>query len=153
MLVIGDAPSPADDTVGKPFAGDVFEFAETMMDVASLPAERAYTTVVACYPEDEKGRYRDPTRSEIIRCWPRLKNLLEILKPKIIVTAGVIASKTMDLVGDDLVIDGFKPIRTDIASIAMIMRSGGEDSVSYSYSVVALKNASQMLQWRERLNG
>lgn len=151
--MIGDAPSPVDDTVGKPFSGDVTDFAELMMDTASLPAERAYTTVVACYPEDDRGRYRDPTRSEILRCWPRLKNLLEILKPKIIVTAGVIASKTMDLVGDDLEINGFKPIRVNIMSIPMILRSGGEDSVSFSYAVVALKNASYALQWTERLDG
>lgn len=154
VLVIGDAPSPTDDTVGTPFSAEPGQIMDQMLTLAGFSlAERAYTTVVACYPEDEKGRYRDPKQSEILRCWPRLLELMKIVKPHLIVTTGVIAAKTMSLCGEDLVIDGVQPMVVGVTSPAQIVRSGGVDSISYSYAVVTLKNARQSLEWKGRLDG
>ena len=154
LLAIGDAPSQTDDLLGKPFIDDPGTLFDEMLSLAGFsPAETAFTHVVACHTEDDRGRYRDPKRSEILKCWPRLLDLMKILKPKIIVTAGVIATKTMDLCGEDLVLDGVKPIQVSITNPGIIWRSGGTDSVAFSYAVVQLKKANFDLQMQERLNG
>lgn len=125
-----------------------------MLDLAGISsAERMFTHAIACHPEDAQGRYRDPKQSEILKCWPRLKNLIDLLKPRLIVTAGVIATKTMGLCGDDLVIDGIKPFIVSISSPSQIVRNGGEDSISFSYAVVAIKKAWHDTQWKGKLDG
>jgi uracil-DNA glycosylase len=51
------------------------------------------TNLVKCNPKDDKGRNRYPTREEINNCRPHLESELEMVKPRVVVLLGDIATK------------------------------------------------------------
>lgn len=153
ILFIGDYPQPQDDTAGEPFSGEMGDILYELVRSANL-LDLGYvgTNLVACHPDTDTG-IRNPKQSEILKCWPRVLEILRHYKPRIIVTVSPFAEKTMGMVKDDLEFDGVKPVWAQITHPAMILKAGGVASVAYSYSVTALKSASSKLQWEDRLNG
>ena len=96
IMFIGEAPGRlgADDT-GIPFHGDKsgHNF-EELLSFAKLPREQIYVTnAVLCNPKDENGNNATPKKSEIANCSTYLKNQIELIGPKLIVTLG---SKALD---------------------------------------------------------
>lgn len=53
------------------------------------------TNIVRCNPQDQNGTNRSPTKNEINNCINYLEKELEIIKPKLVITLGLPASKVL----------------------------------------------------------
>ena len=114
IIFVGEAPGRhgADDT-GIPFHGDKsgHNF-EDLLSFAKLPREEIYVTnAVLCNPKDENGNNATPVKSEISNCSKYLKDQIDLINPKIIVTLG---SKALDSTG--LIESHNLKLKTDVRS-------------------------------------
>ena len=94
-LLIGSAPSRADEKEGRPFSGAAGTLLENMLQAAGLaPARDAYlTNLVKCRPQEGAGADRAPSAQEVAACRPYLERELVLTQGKIIVTLGQPALK------------------------------------------------------------
>lgn len=101
IMFIGEAPGRlgADETQ-IPFHGDKsgHNF-EGFLKVAGINRSDIFVTnSVLCNPRNEKGNNDTPTNSEVINCSVNLKKQLELVNPKIVVTLGAKALKSLDFI-------------------------------------------------------
>lgn len=75
LILIGDAPSAADDTAGQLYSGDVGAFLDRVLDSAGLA--RAGLLLVPLLPWRPPGD-RPPSTSELAACLPFLQRLLTL---------------------------------------------------------------------------
>lgn len=138
VLFIGEAPGHSEDTIGQPFVGPSGELLDEIIHKADhYSFTYAMTNVIACYPDDEKGGFRKPKRSEILKCSSRLVEFINICNPLMVVTVGDTAKETMVLLyGDELT---FKVVH--IQHPSFILRTGGQDSIYFDKNVTALTQA------------
>lgn len=112
ILLIGEAPGRLGaDVTGVPFTRDRSGvFLQRMLGKMGLNKSEpenelpvlkdAYiTNIVKCNPQSSTGVNRSPKKEEIHECRRYLLNEIEIIKPRIIITLGLPASKA--LLGDD----------------------------------------------------
>lgn len=112
ILLIGEAPGRLGaDVTGVPFTRDRSGvFLQKMLGKIGLnksepenelPVLRDVyiTNIVKCNPQGSTGVNRSPKKEEIQECKKHLVNEIKIIKPRIIVTLGLPASKV--LLGDD----------------------------------------------------
>lgn len=82
-----------EDALGLPFKGPAGELLDEIIKRA-MSATTTYlmTNLVACYPREAKERGdNEPERGEIMECRPRLVELANLAKPKLVVTVGGLA--------------------------------------------------------------
>jgi uracil-DNA glycosylase family 4 len=79
LFFIGEAPGPSEDSEGLCFIGKSGKFLKKTIDKVGIKSEKCYfTNTVGCIPKDLKNsKFRAPTQSEIISCFPRLKYLYD----------------------------------------------------------------------------
>lgn len=70
----------------KPLTGPSGQLLDSVLDACGWPRSQVYATNILCWWKN------DPTLSEVLECWPRLKAELIALKPKLIIPLGVIAT-------------------------------------------------------------
>lgn len=91
IMFIGEAPGRLGaDASGIPFHGDKsgHNF-EELLDFAKIDRSKIFVTnSVLCNPRDESGNNSTPTKLEIQNCAFFLKEQIEIINPKIVVTLG-----------------------------------------------------------------
>jgi DNA polymerase len=95
VLFCGEGPGVSEDELGKPFAGPAGHLLDKIIEVA-LEGKITYamTNLVGCIPRDgEVGKATQPPDEAIRKCTPRLKDLIWIAKPRLIVCVGALASK------------------------------------------------------------
>jgi uracil-DNA glycosylase family 4 len=104
ILFIGEAPWISEDEIGRPFCGPAGRELDTLIEQAGVEdGEFCLINVVGCIPRevDEQGRpfrgLRPPTSVEVKACSPRLKELIEHIKPKLVVTLGRVAVNSLDV--------------------------------------------------------
>lgn len=89
ILLIGEAPGFHEDLQGKPFVGNAGKVLDEMLEMVGLSREDVFiTNVVKCRPPGN----RRPTSEEIRKCSKFLEEQISLLKPKIIVTLGDVAT-------------------------------------------------------------
>ena len=97
ILIIGEAPSRADNFHGKPMMGSAGKLLNRWVndlisrDYPSLgfPPRIAIATVVACRPCDTKEENtRRPTKKEVKRCAPHLEQVVSLCDPQGIILLG-----------------------------------------------------------------
>ncbi len=92
MVFIGEGPGADEDKSGIAFVGKAGKLLTQMIQSIGMNREAVYIcNVVKCRPPGN----RNPGNEEIATCSPFLFKQLEILKPKLIVTMGNIATKTL----------------------------------------------------------
>ena len=85
IMFVGEGPGRYEDQQGRPFVGPAGQFLDQLIASIKLRREQVYiTNVVKCRPPGN----RDPLPLEIQNCQPWLKEQIELIKPKIIVTLG-----------------------------------------------------------------
>lgn len=119
ILLLGQAPGPREESLGRPFAYTAGKTLFRWFDEASGVSEehfrsRVYMAAVArCFPgKAAGGGDRVPSAEEILRCRKHLAREAEILKPELILAVGKLAiaeilgakvftpsSKLVDVVG------------------------------------------------------
>ena len=125
VLFIGEAPGANEDKNGIPFCGMSGKILDELLQSISLNREDIFiTNTILCRPPDN----RNPTKEEVNNCRERLDNLLQIMKPKVIVTIGNFA--TDRIIGKT----GIKTIRGKIFEFQGIKVVPVIHPASYLYS-------------------
>ena len=96
IMVIGQAPGANEDDSGRPFVGRAGKLLDSLLKSAGIPRKKAYiTSVVQFFPYGN----RMPTAEEIEACKPFLFSQISIIKPKLVIALGSLASATLCGVG------------------------------------------------------
>jgi uracil-DNA glycosylase len=85
ILFVGEAPGKNEDLQGKPFVGAAGKFLNDMLTGIGLKREDVYITNIVKYRPPNN---RDPLPDEKTAFLPFLKQQIEAIKPKLIVTLG-----------------------------------------------------------------
>lgn len=85
IVFIGEAPGKKEDLTGEPFVGAAGKFLNEMLAMIGLERKDIYITNIVKYRPPNN---RDPLPAEKEAFLPFLKQQLDILKPKLIVTLG-----------------------------------------------------------------
>jgi uracil-DNA glycosylase family 4 len=107
VLFIGEAPGDSEDVIGLPFkgpAGHEFDsiiapaleprIVEVKGKLKSVEVRWAMTNLIACIPKGEDNRKAaEPPKFAIDSCAPRLKEVVEMAQPSLIVCVGQFATK------------------------------------------------------------
>lgn len=92
LMFIGEGPGADEDAQGEPFVGRAGQKLNEMIRAIGLEREKVYiANVVKCRPPDN----RDPKPDEIATCSPFLVEQIEAIRPRVIVTLGSPATKTL----------------------------------------------------------
>ena len=95
ILVIDGTPSPDEDKVGNSFVSEKGNLFDKMLNAIELKRDDVF--IINAVPWRPPGN-RYPTEQEIKICRPFIFNLIKILKPKIILCLGEVATnQTLDL--------------------------------------------------------
>ncbi len=85
IVLIGEAPGKNEDLKGIPFVGAAGKFLDEMLEMIELKREDIYITNIVKYRPPNN---RDPLPDEKEAFLPFLKQQLEVIKPKLIITLG-----------------------------------------------------------------
>ena len=140
VLFIGEAPGESEDVLGKPFVGPAGKLLDEIIDRASFESgaweekdvgdahvgqptlHMAWTNIVGCIPRNEDGdKAMEPSKKQIEKCRPRLREIVKIAKPKLIVFVGKLSDKY-----GPVALKGIKARTTKIIHPAAIIRAGVE---------------------------
>ncbi|MDR1399651.1 MAG: uracil-DNA glycosylase [Treponema sp.] len=93
VLVIGEGPGENEDKSGRPFVGEAGQLLDKMLASIDLSREKNcfIANVVKCRPPHN----RDPFPEEIAACAPFLTRQIALLKPRVILCAGRVATQAM----------------------------------------------------------
>lgn len=92
VVFIGEAPGKDEDLQGLPFVGRAGKKLNEMLSQAGFKREEVFIlNIIKCRPPEN----RNPDPIEIQKCNYYLMNQLEIITPKIIITLGAFAAKTL----------------------------------------------------------
>ena len=92
LMFVGEGPGADEDAKGEPFVGRAGQKLNEMIRSIGLQREQAYiANVVKCRPPGN----RDPEPDEVATCSPFLFAQIEAIQPKVIVTLGSPATKTL----------------------------------------------------------
>jgi DNA polymerase len=92
LMFIGEGPGRDEDEQGEPFVGRAGQKLNEMIRAIGLTREEVYiANVVKCRPPEN----REPKPDEIATCSPFLFEQIEAIRPKVIVTLGSPATRTL----------------------------------------------------------
>jgi len=92
-LFVGEGPGAEEDALGEPFVGQAGKLLDNMLLAIKLKrGNNVYiTNIVKCRPPGN----RNPDAEEIAACLPYLQRQIELIKPKLIVALGKVASNAL----------------------------------------------------------
>ena len=93
IMLIGEAPGAEEDKIGKPFVGQAGQLLDKMFAFINLNRKKDFyiTNIVFWRPPGN----RTPTSQEIKLCLPYTIRHIKIIKPKILILLGNIATKSI----------------------------------------------------------
>ncbi len=92
LVFVGEAPGADEDKQGVPFVGRAGKLLDKIIAAMGLAREEVYIcNVLKCRPPNN----RNPLPAEAANCWPFLREQLETIKPKLIITLGAPATKRL----------------------------------------------------------
>lgn len=97
VLFVGEAPGESEDVVGQPFVGPAGKLFSECVEQA-MPSGGgltvAFTNLVGCYPREAKDAgVNEPPVEAIKACGDRLRQVVELCKPQLIVCVGALSAK------------------------------------------------------------
>jgi DNA polymerase len=92
LMFVGEGPGADEDTQGEPFVGRAGQLLNNMIKAMGIRREDVYiANVVKCRPPGN----RTPERDETETCSPFLMRQIAVVKPKVVVALGAVASKSL----------------------------------------------------------
>jgi uracil-DNA glycosylase len=92
LMFVGEAPGADEDVQGIPFVGRAGQLLTKMIAAMGFAREDVYiANVIKCRPPGN----RNPEPDEIATCEPFLFQQIEAIEPKVIVTLGAFAARTL----------------------------------------------------------
>ncbi len=85
VMFIGEAPGKNEAQAGRPFVGAAGRVLNNLLESTGLKREDVYITNVV---KDRPPQNRDPNAEEVATYAPFLKQQIEIIRPRVIVTLG-----------------------------------------------------------------
>jgi DNA polymerase len=85
IVFIGEGPGYWEDQKARPFVGNAGSFLNQLLQSIELPRKDVFITNVVNYRPPEN---RDPSPEEINAFKPYIDKMIEIIKPKVIITLG-----------------------------------------------------------------
>jgi DNA polymerase len=85
LMFIGEAPGRDEDLAGEPFVGRAGQLLTDIIKAMKLTRDDVYiANVIKCRPPEN----RNPEPDELDACRPYIKQQIEMIKPRVIVTLG-----------------------------------------------------------------
>ncbi|MBQ3848059.1 MAG: uracil-DNA glycosylase [Clostridia bacterium] len=92
VLFVGEGPGEQEDLEGVPFVGKAGQLFEQCLDAACFDRSEIYiANVVKCRPPEN----RNPLDEECMACLPFLRGQFALIRPRVVVCMGLVASKTL----------------------------------------------------------
>jgi DNA polymerase len=92
LIFIGEGPGAEEDLQGLPFVGAAGQLLNNLLSKLGLRREEVYiANVVKCRPPGN----REPEADETGQCLPFLREQIEAIKPRVIVTLGRVATQAV----------------------------------------------------------
>lgn len=92
IMLVGEGPGQSEDEIGKPFVGKAGELLDRILEAAGISRPGVYiTNVVKCRPPGN----RLPNPSEITVCRGYLEAQIRMVRPKILICLGALATQTL----------------------------------------------------------
>lgn len=85
IFFLGEGPGYWEDQKARPFVGNAGALLNQMLYSIKIPREKVFITNVVCYRPPNN---RDPQPEEISAFTPYIDKMIEIIKPKAVVTLG-----------------------------------------------------------------
>lgn len=106
LMFIGEGPGADEDRSGRPFVGRAGELLTKIIHAMGFSRETVFiANIVKCRPPGN----RDPEPDETASCFPYLERQLEIVRPKVLCTLGLPATrKLLDIRGGISAVRGKK---------------------------------------------
>jgi DNA polymerase len=99
IMMIGEQPGDREDKEGHPFVGPAGKLLDQCLEEAGIDRRKVYVTnTVKHFKWEPRGKFRlhkKPSVKEIHACRPWLEAELEVVKPKLIVCLGAVASQSL----------------------------------------------------------
>jgi uracil-DNA glycosylase len=95
VLFVGEAPGESEDSLGLPFVGDAGSVLDDWLVAAEL-TRYCLMNIVGCFSCDENRRVKPPDAAAAKACAPRLRKLIELCDPKLIVLVGQTSHANLD---------------------------------------------------------
>jgi uracil-DNA glycosylase family 4 len=92
LMFVGEGPGADEDAKGEPFVGRAGQLLNNMIKAMGIRREDVYiANVVKCRPPGN----RTPERDECETCSPFLMRQIAVIRPKVVVALGAVASKSL----------------------------------------------------------
>ena len=92
IMFVGEAPGADEDEQGEPFVGRAGQLLNNMIKAMGIQREDVYiANVIKCRPPG--NRTPEPAECEV--CSPFLLKQIDVIKPKVIVALGAVASRSL----------------------------------------------------------
>ncbi len=116
-LFVGEGPGADEDALGEPFVGQAGKLLDNMLLAIRLKrGNNVYiANIVKCRPPGN----RTPADEEIATCFPYLQRQIELIKPRLIVALGRVASNA--LLGRDVTLASLRGKVHDYHGIPVIV--------------------------------
>ena len=99
IMFVGEAPGADEDEQGEPFVGRAGQLLNNMIQAMGIKREDVYiANVCKCRPPGN----RTPEKEECDTCSPFLMRQISVVRPKVIVALGAVASKALLGVNDSM---------------------------------------------------
>lgn len=98
LMIVGEAPGPNENRLGKPFVGKSGQLLDQILQAAGFDPERDVfiTNAVFRMPPGEGGKaFRKPTGDEIEAYKPYLLEIIRLIDPEIILLSGNVATQSL----------------------------------------------------------
>ncbi len=101
VMFIGEAPGRLGaDNTGIPFHGDrAGHNFESLLDIAGISRDQIFVTnSVLCNPRNDLGNNATPTKEEVQNCSDHLKQQIDLVNPRIVVSIGAVSLNALSLI-------------------------------------------------------
>ena len=102
VMFVGEGPGLNEDLQGRPFVGRAGQLLNKWLASIGLMRDDVYiTNIVKCHPmknpntPEVRGNDRPPTLEEIRICLPIIREEIDLIRPRVIVTLGSPSTKTL----------------------------------------------------------
>ena len=99
LMMVGEQPGDREDVEGHVFVGPAGRLLDKALDAAGIARDELYlTNAVKHFKFTQRGKRRiheTPRRSEVLACFPWLREELRVVKPQLVVALGAVAAKAL----------------------------------------------------------
>ena len=136
ILFVGEGPGAKEDEIGLPFVGQAGKLLDLALESLGFAPEDYYiANVIKCRPPEN----RTPLSDEIAACMPYLREQFRLIRPKIVVCLGSVASTA--LLGPDCKVSSVRGTWTE--------RKGTHFTATYHPAALLRDEKKKLVMWQD----